>query len=77
MVDTIEEKEAIPLRKFYRAKVNITEKGRKFLEKIEEFPYYIEELVEAKIPYGDAKMGITKILSVEKIVQNDADEAQD
>ena len=67
LANTIEDKEKIPLKKFYKAKVNITELGRKFLDSIDEFPFYIEEIVIPKIPhYGDSKLWITKILSVKK-----------
>lgn len=71
LAEKIEDKEKVPLKKFYRAKVNITEIGKKFLDSIEEFPYYIEEMVEAKIPYGEPKLWITKIFSVKKGIQFD------
>ncbi len=77
MAKTIEEKEKISLKKYYKAKVNLTEKGKQFLEKIEKFPHYIQELVIPKVSYyGDPKIWITKILSVKQI-ENKQDEAEE
>lgn len=63
---TIQAKESVKLRKFYRAVVNITDKGREFLESIYwSLPFYIQELVKPKIPYyWEPKIWITKILWV-------------
>jgi len=61
---SIEEKEKIHLQKFYKAKVNITEKWKQFLESIK-LPYYIQEIVKPKIPYfWEYKMWITKIIDI-------------
>lgn len=64
-LDTIEEKEKIPLQKYYRATCEITEKWKKFLQEIKKIwlPYYIQEKVVAKVPNCIPKMWITKILS--------------
>lgn len=62
--NTIEEKEAVPLQKFYKAEVEITKEGSDFLEKIKkELPYYISEDVIAKVPNAAQKLWITKIES--------------
>ena len=59
---SIQEKESVPLQKFYRAEVFATPKGEIFLETIKDkLPYYIQETVKAKVPNFIPKMGITKI----------------
>jgi len=58
-LEEIEEK--VWLKKFYKATVNITPKGKKFLESIK-LPHYIVQIVKPKVPYSVEKMGITKIL---------------
>lgn len=65
---TLEEKEKAPLQKFYCAICEITLKWQEFLKEIQEkwLPYYIQEIVVAKVPNCIAKMWITKILSFEK-----------
>jgi 23S rRNA pseudouridine1911/1915/1917 synthase len=55
----------IPLKKFYKASVNITDKGRLFINSIRQFPYYIIEEVKPKVPHYTSKIGITKILSID------------
>ncbi len=55
----------IPLKKFYKAKVDLTSKWRQFLNSIDKFPYYIIEEVRPKVPYYNPKIWITKILSVQ------------
>lgn len=60
--DTIAEKEAVSLKKFYRAVVSLTTVGKQFLDEIM-LPAYIQEEVHAKVPYYIPKMGITKIVS--------------
>ena len=57
------DKEAVSLKKFYRAVVSITPAGQEFLNGIE-LPHYIQELVHAKVPYYVPKMGISKIVGV-------------
>jgi 23S rRNA-/tRNA-specific pseudouridylate synthase len=61
--ETIQEKESWTLKKFYRATCYLTEAGKKFLDGITMLPYYIKELVVAKIPHTEPKMWITKILN--------------
>ena len=57
--------ENVGLKKFYRAKVELTPKWKTFLESIT-LPYYITELVKPKVPHAVEKMGITKIVKNEK-----------
>jgi len=57
--------ENVGLKKFYRAKVNLTPKGKKFLEIIK-LPHYIVQVVKPKVPYSVEKMGITKILGSDR-----------
>ena len=66
-LEEIEEK--VWLKKFYKAKVNITIKGKKFLENIQ-LPHYIAKVVKPKTPYSVEKMGITKILGNLEIKNN-------
>ncbi|AHB41137.1 Pseudouridine synthase [candidate division SR1 bacterium RAAC1_SR1_1] len=57
------DKEAVHLKKFYRATCEITSKGKQFLQKIENnLPFTIESLVVPKLPHSISKIGITKIL---------------
>lgn len=63
---TLEEKEAVPLHKYYRATSQLTPKGQVFLDAIDNFPHYIRALVIAKVPHTTPKMGITKILGTQK-----------
>ena len=59
-------KESTLLKKFYRAQVEISPEGQKFLDKIlTGMPWYIESLVIPKLPHAIPKVGITKILSYE------------
>ena len=69
---SIEEKEQVPLQKYYRATCEITPKWSLFLDDINRkwLPYYINEVVVAKVPNNDPKNWITKILSIEKIDEN-------
>lgn len=61
---TIEEKESIPLKKFYRATCGLTPEGKKFLSEIKKkLPYIIEEEVVPKVTPCVPKMGISKIIS--------------
>ena len=66
---SLEEKESTPLQKYYRAICEITPKGEKFLEEVNEkwLPYYIQETVVAKVPNCLPKMWITKILDFAEI----------
>ena len=69
LAETIELKEQVPLKKFYRAQVLITPKGEKFLNTIIT-PHIIQELVKPKVPHYEPKMGITKITQVETKISN-------
>lgn len=62
LATTIEEKEKVPLKKFYRAKVYVTTKGQKFLGEISP-PHIISQVVKPKVPYYEPKLWITKITS--------------
>jgi len=71
--ENIEAKEAVPLKKFYRATCRLTPKGQEFLSMIEnKFPYILEEIVVPKVTPSVAKMGITKIMKSEELrIKND------
>ena len=66
---SLEEKEATPLQKYYRAICEITPKWAEFLNEMKKIwlPYYIQEAVVAKVPNCTPKMWITKILDFEEI----------
>lgn len=65
---TKEEKEAVPLRKYYRADCVVTSEGERFLKEIQDnLPHYIEQVVIPKVPYTVPKMGITKIMTMWEI----------
>ena len=64
MATTIEEKDAVPLKKYYRAHCIVTASGKQFLDGIT-LPYIIEEVVIPKVPHYEPKMGITQIMSYE------------
>ena len=66
---SLEEKESIPLQKYYRAICEITPKWAEFLQEIKKswLPYYIQEVVVAKVSNCSAKMWITKVLDFEEI----------
>ena len=65
---SLEEKESTPLQKYYRAICEITTKWAEFLQEIKKvwLPYYIQEIVVAKVPNCTPKMWITKILDFEE-----------
>lgn len=67
--ETIEQKEQVPLKKFYRTQVLVTEQGKKFLDSIT-LPHIIEELVIPKVPHYEPKMGITKLTDYEQAQEN-------
>lgn len=69
LAETIEDKDAVPLRKFYRAQVLLTSQGQKFLA-WQSFPITIQELVKPKVPHYEPKMGITKIMSLQGTKQS-------
>lgn len=68
MAETIEEKDQVPLKKFYRAQALITRQGRQFIDNIS-LPHIIQEMVIPKVPHYEPKMGITKIVTCE--LEND------
>ena len=65
----LEEKESTPLQKYYRAICEITPKWKEFLQEIKKIwlPYYIQEVVVAKVPNCTPKLWITKILGYEEL----------
>ena len=66
---SLEEKESTPLQKYYRTICEITPKGAEFLEEMKKngLPYYIQEIVVAKVPNCTPKMWITKVLDFKEI----------
>lgn len=64
LCDTREEKEQVPLKKYYRAVCDMSEQWRVFLDSIwDTFPYIIDEVVKPKVPHvREWKKGITKII---------------
>jgi len=66
LAPSISGKEAVPLKKYYRATCHLTERGKIFLESIN-LPHYIQETVHANIPHSIPKLGITKIMSMTNI----------
>lgn len=69
LAETLEEKEAVPLKKFYRATVEVTPEGWNFLQHVRDswYPYLIDAEVTPKTPYPVTKRGLTKLLGVEMI----------
>jgi len=65
----LEEKESTPLQKYYRAVCEVTPKWSEFLEEMKKIwlPYYIQEMVIAKVPNCIPKMWVTKILNFEEL----------
>ena len=66
---SLEEKESTPLQKYYRAVCEVTPKWSEFLEEMKKIwlPYYIQEMVIAKVPNCIPKMWVTKILNFEEL----------
>lgn len=64
LATSIEAKDAVPLKKFYRARCIITDIWADFLNSIT-LPHIIEELVKPKVPHYEPKMGITRIIKQE------------
>ena len=65
--DTLEQKDQVPLKKWYRATCEISEGGNEFLKQIEgKLPFIISEEVKAKVPNTVPKLGITQIEKIEK-----------
>ncbi len=63
LATSIEAKDAVPLKKFYRARCILTDKWQTFLDTIT-LPHIIEELVKPNVPHYEPKMGITRIHDV-------------
>lgn len=68
LADTIEQKEWVPLKKFYRAQSLLTSQGKKFIDSIS-LPHIIQELVIPKVPHYEPKMWITKITKIAQSVE--------
>lgn len=65
--EALEEKKAVPLKKWYHATCELTPQGEKFLAKIsEKLPFIISEEVRAKVPNCTPKRGITQIEKIKK-----------
>jgi len=65
LAKSIQEKENVPLKKYYRAVCQITPRGKEFLDLIShDLPHCIIEDVIPKVPYPIIKKGITKILAI-------------
>ena len=66
---SLEEREKVPLQKYYRAICEVTTKWVEFLLEMEKkwLPYYIIEPVVAKVPNCISKEWITKVLDFEEI----------
>lgn len=63
--ETIEEKELVPLKKYYRALCEVSEAGKNFIAQIQHnLPYTIQEDVIPQTPHPIIKEGITKILAM-------------
>ena len=65
--EELEEKKAVPLKKWYHATCELTPQGEKFLAEIsEKLPFIISEEVRAKVPNCTPKRGITQIEKIKK-----------
>ena len=66
--ESLEEKDLVPLKKWYRAVSEVLPEWKVFFGKIEwKLPYVIQEVVKAKVPNMTPKMWITQIEKIEKI----------
>ena len=66
--EKLEDKDKVPLKKWYRATSEILPEWKIFLNKIEgNLPFVIQEVVKAKVPNMTPKMWITQVEKVEKI----------
>lgn len=70
LAESIDHKEQVMLKKFYRAVCHVSSQWQSFLNAIVQFPHYIIEDVIPQVPYPVVKEGITKILS-SQVVDND------
>ena len=65
--EELEEKKAVPLKKWYHATCELTPQGEAFLAEItEKLPFIISEEVRAKVPNCTPKRGITQIEKIKK-----------
>lgn len=65
--EALEEKKAVPLKKWYHATCELTPQGEAFLAEIsEKLPFIISEEVRAKVPNCTPKRGITQIEKIKK-----------
>ena len=65
--EELEEKKAVPLKKWYHATCEITPQGEAFLAEIsEKLPFIISEEVRAKVSNCTPKRGITQIEKIKK-----------
>lgn len=65
--EELEEKKAVPLKKWYHATCELTPQGEAFLAEItEKLPFIISEEVRAKVPNCTPKRGITQIEEIKK-----------
>ncbi len=66
--DRLEEKKAVPLKKWYLAICEVTPQGEKFLSEIKDkLPYLISEEVKAKVPNCTPKLWITQIEKIRNL----------
>ena len=66
--EKLEDKDRVPLKKWYRATSEILPEWKVFLNKIEgNLPFVIQEVVKAKVPNMTPKMWITQVEKIEKI----------
>ena len=66
--ESLDDKDKVPLKKWYRACCEITMEWKKFLNVVEwKLPFIIQEVVKAKVPNMTPKMWITQIERIEKI----------
>ena len=65
--EALEEKKAVPLKKWYHATCELTPQGEKFLAEItDKLPFIISEEIKAKVPNCTPKRGITQIEKIKK-----------
>lgn len=65
--EELEEKKAVPLKKWYHATCELTPQGEAFLAEItEKLPFIISEEIKAKVPNCTPKRGITQIEKIKK-----------
>ncbi len=66
LAKTIEDKEQVSLKKYYRANCYITSKWQDFIEEIQNnLPFVLEEMVIPKVPHCIPKIWISKIIKLQ------------